>query len=84
MKFVNQNEDDFIIVNKLYYLSTHLINSISIAILVSAQVPGSIYTDLIRNNILEQDPYFGSNDLNYRWVSYDNWTFHKYFNGSYK
>ncbi|CAG2174502.1 unnamed protein product, partial [Oppiella nova] len=50
------------------------------ALRVLARVPGSIYTDLMRNNILKEDPYYGSNDFNYKWVSYDNWTFEKIFN----
>ncbi|CAG2120183.1 unnamed protein product, partial [Medioppia subpectinata] len=50
------------------------------SIRVLARVPGSIFTDLIRNNVLKEDPYYGSNDFNYKWVSYDNWTFDKIFN----
>ena len=54
------------------------------AIKVTANVPGSIYTDLIRNGILNQDPYFGKNDITYRWVANDNWTFVKTFHGKKK
>ncbi|XP_055949322.1 beta-mannosidase-like [Argiope bruennichi] len=48
------------------------------SIIVKAKVPGSIYTDLQRNNII-QEPYFGENDLLYRWVGQDNWIFKRKF-----
>jgi hypothetical protein len=51
------------------------------AIKVSARVPGSIFTDLIRNDVLNEDPYYGQNDQNYKWVSHDNWTYYKTFVG---
>ncbi|KAG9510441.1 Beta-mannosidase, partial [Fragariocoptes setiger] len=45
------------------------------SIVVPAHVPGGIYTDLKRNNVLGQDIFYGKNDLNYRWVGYENWTY---------
>jgi beta-mannosidase len=51
------------------------------AILVKAKVAGSIYSDLRTNNVLKQDLYYGYNDVNYRWVSYDNWTYERNFEG---
>lgn len=51
------------------------------ALRLLATVPGNVYSDLLRNNVLKGDPLFGDNHLNYRWVAYDNWTFHKSFNG---
>ncbi|GBM74431.1 Beta-mannosidase [Araneus ventricosus] len=48
------------------------------SIIVKTKVPGSIYTDLQRRNII-QDPYFGENDVLYSWVGHDSWTFKKKF-----
>lgn len=45
------------------------------SIQVPAQVPGGVYSDLRRNNVLKQDILQGKNDLAYRWVSHDNWTY---------
>eukprot|EP00095_Tigriopus_kingsejongensis_P004036 maker-scaffold5_size1054832-snap-gene-4.13 protein:Tk04036 transcript:maker-scaffold5_size1054832-snap-gene-4.13-mRNA-1 annotation:"Beta-mannosidase" len=38
-------------------------------------VPGGIYTDLLNADILTTDFYYRFNDQDYRWVSYDNWTY---------
>ena len=54
-----------------------------IAIKITANVPGNIYTDLYKGGVLKDDPYNGKNDINYRWVSYDNWTYEKTFNGKF-
>ncbi len=51
------------------------------AISVRAKVPGSIHSDLRTDNILKQDLYYCYNDINYRWVSYDNWTYERTFEG---
>ncbi|GFU32736.1 beta-mannosidase [Nephila pilipes] len=48
------------------------------SVVVTSKVPGSIYSDLRNHNII-QDPYFGKNDLLYRWVAHDSWTFTKKF-----
>lgn len=40
-----------------------------------AQVPGGIYSDLRRNQVLRQDLLYGKNDLAYRWVGQENWTY---------
>lgn len=45
------------------------------SIFVPAQVPGGIYSDLRRNEILKQDILFGKNDIAYRWVGNENWTY---------
>lgn len=45
------------------------------SIVVPAQVPGGIYSDLRRNNVLKQDILFGKNDIAYRWVGNENWTY---------
>ncbi|XP_069671590.1 beta-mannosidase-like isoform X2 [Periplaneta americana] len=41
----------------------------------AAVVPGGIYTDLRTAGILSQDIYYRFNDIEYRWVSMDNWTY---------
>ncbi|CAG2174214.1 unnamed protein product [Oppiella nova] len=51
-----------------------------VAIRVKAKVPGSIYSDLRRENVLKEDLLYEKNDVNYRWVSYDNWTYERTFN----
>ncbi|KAJ4448986.1 hypothetical protein ANN_00378 [Periplaneta americana] len=40
-----------------------------------AVVPGGIYTDLRTAGILSQDIYYRFNDIEYRWVSRDDWTY---------
>lgn len=45
------------------------------SIFIPAQVPGGIYSDLRRNSILKQDILFGKNDVAYRWVGNENWTY---------
>ncbi|XP_054161783.1 beta-mannosidase-like [Oppia nitens] len=50
-----------------------------IAIKLKAKVPGSIHSDLRREGILKQDIYVQYNDIDYQWVSLDNWTFVKTF-----
>ncbi|GFQ89603.1 hypothetical protein TNCT_734831 [Trichonephila clavata] len=49
-------------------------------IVVKSKVPGSIHSDLRSNNVI-QDPYFGENDVLYRWIGLDSWTFSKNFKG---
>ena len=48
---------------------------------VKALVPGSIYSDLEREGVLKENIYKEYNDINYRWVSYDNWTYEREFEG---
>ncbi len=48
---------------------------------MKATVPGSIYSDLRRDGVLKEDIYYEYNDVNYRWVSYDNWTYERTFEG---
>lgn len=45
------------------------------SIVIPAQVPGGIYSDLRRSNVLKQDLLFGKNDVAYRWVGNENWTY---------
>lgn len=63
----------------LYHHEICLILYFNTAIHIEAEVPGSIYSDLRRNKILNQHPYYEKNDVNYRWVAYDNWTYIKNF-----
>lgn len=45
-------------------------------ITVGGQVPGGVYSDLLAANVLsEGDLYYRYNDLDYRWVSKENWTY---------
>ena len=66
----------------IFYIYQFLFHfqSFSTAIKVSAKVPGSIYTDLINNKVIG-NPYYRFNDLLYRWVANDNWTYVKTFSG---
>lgn len=43
--------------------------------MLPALVPGGIYSDLRRNNVLKQDILYGKNDVAYRWVGNENWTY---------
>ncbi|OQV25827.1 Beta-mannosidase [Hypsibius exemplaris] len=45
----------------------------------AAQVPGNIYTDLVKNGTLSEDPYYRFNDEKYRWVSKLDWEFTRSF-----
>ncbi|KAJ9591466.1 hypothetical protein L9F63_002072 [Diploptera punctata] len=45
----------------------------------AATVPGGIYTDLSVAGILTQDIYYRFNDIEYRWVSKENWTYSRTF-----
>jgi beta-mannosidase len=52
------------------------------SISVPATVPGQIQLDLLRSEppvLRDGDPYFRSNDLTYRWVALDNWTYARKF-----
>nr|XP_012626414.1 beta-mannosidase [Microcebus murinus] len=42
------------------------------------QVPGCVHSALLQQGLI-QDPYYRFNDLNYRWISLDNWTYSKKF-----
>ncbi|XP_037551218.1 beta-mannosidase [Nematolebias whitei] len=39
-----------------------------------AQVPGCVHSALLQQRYI-QDPYFRFNDLSYRWIALDNWTY---------
>ena len=60
----------------------HGLSSFS-AISINATVPGDIYSDLMSAGILKVDPYYRDNDVLYRWVAYDDWTFERSFKGEF-
>ncbi|XP_048189499.1 beta-mannosidase [Perognathus longimembris pacificus] len=45
---------------------------------LAAAVPGCVHSALLRHGLI-QDPYYRFNDVNYRWISLDNWTYSKEF-----
>lgn len=45
----------------------------------AANVPGDIFTDLEFNKVLEKSLLFGENDINYRWIAYENWVYERNF-----
>uniref|UniRef100_A0A673TDD3 Beta-mannosidase n=1 Tax=Suricata suricatta TaxID=37032 RepID=A0A673TDD3_SURSU len=42
------------------------------------KVPGCVHSALFQRGLI-QDPYYRFNDLKYRWISLDNWTYSKQF-----
>ena len=42
---------------------------------VPATVPGGVYTDLSNAGVLKDDLYYRFNDLEYRWVAQQDWTY---------
>ena len=52
------------------------------AISVGGRVPGGVYSDLVAANVLNDgDLYYRYNDLAYRWVSKENWTYSTVMHG---
>ncbi|KAK6181474.1 hypothetical protein SNE40_009317 [Patella caerulea] len=45
---------------------------------IPATVPGSVYTALIESNIIG-DPYYRNNDVNYKWIGREDWTYTRTF-----
>ncbi|XP_013914841.1 PREDICTED: beta-mannosidase [Thamnophis sirtalis] len=45
---------------------------------LKGEVPGCVHTALFREGLI-QDPYYRFNDLAYRWISLDNWTYSRTF-----
>uniref|UniRef100_A0A8C8VGU1 Beta-mannosidase n=1 Tax=Pelusios castaneus TaxID=367368 RepID=A0A8C8VGU1_9SAUR len=48
------------------------------SVVLSGAVPGCVHTALLRQGLI-QDPYYRSNDLAYKWISLDNWTYSRTF-----
>ncbi|XP_025081545.1 beta-mannosidase-like isoform X2 [Pomacea canaliculata] len=46
---------------------------------VPGQVPGSMYTALLDNKVIE-DPLYRDNDVKLAWIGNENWTYTRYFN----
>lgn len=42
-------------------------------------IPGDIFTDLVLNGVLKKSPLYDENDLNYRWVAYEDWIYERNF-----
>lgn len=47
----------------------------------TGRVPGGVFTDLLSNSVLKEDPLRRYNDVAYRWVSEDDWTYSVTFKG---
>eukprot|EP01114_Cavostelium_apophysatum_P010650 TRINITY_DN2464_c0_g1_i1.p1 TRINITY_DN2464_c0_g1~~TRINITY_DN2464_c0_g1_i1.p1 ORF type:complete len:818 (+),score=180.58 TRINITY_DN2464_c0_g1_i1:25-2478(+) len=45
---------------------------------LDGEVPGNVHTDLIRAGLID-DPYYRYNDVVYRWVAMDDWTYSRTF-----
>ena len=50
------------------------------SISVHGNVPGNVHTALYENGTI-MDPYFRFNDVKYRWIAYDNWTYTRSLEG---
>lgn len=49
----------------------------------TARVPGGVFADLLANGFLKEDPLWRYNDVEYRWVSNDDWAYTVTFDGNY-
>ena len=65
---------------KLNLAGTWNVRNANKSISVDGEVPGNIHTALYRNGTI-MDPYFRFNDVKYRWIAYDNWTYTKSLEG---
>lgn len=57
-----------------------MIHNSNKTISVSAKVPGTVHIALFHSGNIK-DPYFRYNDVDYRWVAYENWTYTRSFTG---
>ncbi|NXY81873.1 MANBA mannosidase, partial [Alcedo cyanopectus] len=48
------------------------------SVVLRGEVPGCVHTALYRRGLI-QDPYYRFNDVRYRWISLDNWTYSRTF-----
>ncbi|KAM6361433.1 beta-mannosidase isoform 4-T14 [Alca torda] len=48
------------------------------SVVLRGEVPGCVHTALHRQGLI-QDPYYRFNDMMYRWISLDNWTYSRTF-----
>ncbi|KAF6724384.1 Beta-mannosidase [Oryzias melastigma] len=51
------------------------------ALVLPAEVPGCVHSALLREGLI-QDPYFRFNDVSYRWIALENWTYSTTFAAS--
>uniref|UniRef100_A0A8C6XH48 Beta-mannosidase n=1 Tax=Naja naja TaxID=35670 RepID=A0A8C6XH48_NAJNA len=54
------------------------LNNANGSLALKGEVPGCVHTALFREGLI-QDPYYRFNDLDYRWISLDNWTYSRTF-----
>ena len=47
---------------------------------IHGQVPGSMYTAMMAAQLIN-DPYYRKNDIEYKWIGRDDWTYSRTFNG---
>lgn len=59
---------------------TWIVTNANKSISVPGNVPGNVHTALYKNGTIK-DPYFRFNDVNYRWIAYDNWTYTRSLEG---
>lgn len=59
---------------------TWVVTNANMSISVYGNVPGNVHTALYKNGTIK-DPYFRFNDVNYRWIAYDNWTYTRSLEG---
>ena len=59
---------------------TWIVTNANKSISVHGNVPGNVHTALYKNGTIK-DPYFRFNDVKYRWIAYDNWTYTKSLEG---
>ena len=61
---------------------TWIVQNSNKSITLHGEVPGNVHTALYRNGTIV-DPYFRFNDVKYRWIAYDNWTYTRSLEGLY-
>ena len=59
---------------------TWIVQNANKSISVPGEVPGNVHTALYRDGTI-MNPYFRFNDVNYRWIAYDNWTYSRTIEG---
>ena len=60
---------------------TWIVNNANKSLSVYGNVPGNVHTALYHNGTI-MDPYFRFNDVVYRWIAYDNWTYTRDIEGT--
>ena len=56
------------------------VSNASTSVSVNGHVPGSVHMALFRSGKID-DPYFRFNDVKYRWIAKENWTYSRDFEG---